>query len=132
MKKFIAAILALVYMTTSTGATIHMHYCMGKLADWSVGHNDSKTCSKCGMEKGVKMTNGCCNDEQKFFKSDADQKISESTFQALQLIAVALPASLIELAVNNFPSVTEQNPTSHAPPRSNGIAIYIRNRTFRI
>jgi hypothetical protein len=51
MKKLIVAILSLLYICTSTGATVHMHYCMGKLADWDFGHNTSKTCSGCGMKK---------------------------------------------------------------------------------
>ena len=51
MKKFITAILAVLYLGTSSGATIHMHYCMGKLADWGLGHQNSKTCGNCGMEK---------------------------------------------------------------------------------
>jgi hypothetical protein len=38
MKKFITAILAVLYLGTSSGATIHMHYCMGKLAEWGLGH----------------------------------------------------------------------------------------------
>ena len=58
MKKFVAVILALVYIGTSTGANIHMHYCMGKLADWGLGDNKSKTCSKCGMEKSDEKDNG--------------------------------------------------------------------------
>ena len=47
MKKFITAILAVLYLGTSSGATIHMHYCMGKLADWGLGHKNSKTCGQC-------------------------------------------------------------------------------------
>jgi hypothetical protein len=51
MKKLFVAILAILYLSTSTGATLHVHYCMGRLAGWGLGHNNSKTCGKCGMEK---------------------------------------------------------------------------------
>ncbi len=74
MKKIIVAILALLYITTSTGATIHMHYCMGELADWGIGLNDSKTCGKCGMDKSDEKDNGCCNDEQKQVKLETDHQ----------------------------------------------------------
>ncbi len=119
-------------MSTTTGANIHMHYCMGKLADWGLGHNKSKTCGKCGMEKTEEKDNGCCKDEHKFVKNDGDQKIAEAGFQMMQLASVALPVSFVEIPDNNFSSVTEENPISHAPPRSTGVAVYILNRTFLI
>jgi hypothetical protein len=102
---------------------------MGKMVDWGFGHNDSKKCSKCGMEE---KTDGCCKDEQKFIKNVTDQKVAEAGFQITLLPATALPASVIEIPSNNFPSVTEENSISHAPPRSNGVAVYILNRTFLI
>jgi hypothetical protein len=132
MKKILAAILAVIYLGTSTGATVHMHYCMGKLADWGLGHNKSKTCGECGMEKSEEKDNGCCKDEHKFVKNDGDQKIAEAGFQMMQLASVALPVSFVEIPDNNFSSVTEENPISHAPPRSTGVAVYILNRTFLI
>jgi hypothetical protein len=132
MKKVIVAILALLYLGTSTGATIHMHYCMGKLADWGLSHNDDKKCSKCGMLKLNKKDNGCCKDEDKFLKNDTDQKTTDLTIQQVQLISVALPAAFIEYIVVPFSSVTEENPISHAPPRNAGVAVYIRNCVFLI
>ncbi len=132
MKKFIVAILALVYITTSTGATLHMHYCMGQLADWGLGQNESKTCGKCGMDKSEEKDNGCCKDEFKLVKNDTDQKASEAGFKLIQLITVALPVSFVEIPSVNFPSVTEENPISHAPPRTGGVAVYIRNCVFLI
>jgi len=132
MKKFITAILAILYLGTSSGATIHMHYCMGKLADWGLGHNKSKTCGECGMEKSDEKDNGCCKDEHKFVKNDTDQKIAEAGFQMMQLISAALPVSFFEIHGNNISSLTEENPISHAPPRSGGVAVYIRNCTFLI
>lgn len=132
MKKFIVAILALLYITTSTGATIYMHYCMGELADWGIGHIDSKTCGKCGMEKANEKDNGCCKDEQKFVKGHTDQKTVEAGFLLIQLTSVALPLSYIEFPLPNFSCVTKQNAISHAPPRSAGVAVYIRNCVFLI
>ncbi len=132
MKKFVAVILALVYIGTSTGANIHMHYCMGKLADWGLGDNKSKTCSKCGMEKSDEKDNGCCKDEHKFVKNSSDQKIAETGLQMMQLASTAIPITFFEIPDNSIPSVTEENPISHAPPRSCGVAVYILNRTFLI
>lgn len=132
MKKFITAILAVLYLGASSGATIHMHYCMGKLADWSLSVSKSKSCPKCGMEKSHKSDNGCCKDEHKFLKDDSAQKLAESNLQMLQLFSLAIPASFTELQAIDFPSVTEENPISHAPPRTHGVAIYIFKRSFLI
>ena len=132
MKKFIVTIFALVYIATSSGAVLHMHYCMGELADWTFGHNKSKTCSKCGMKKSDEKDNGCCKDVHKLIKNNTDQKTVESGFQLVQLIAVALPVSFVEIPSKGFPSLTEGNTISHAPPRSSGVAMYVRNCVFLI
>jgi len=105
---------------------------MGKLADWGLGHNKSKTCGKCGMVKSEEKDNGCCKDEHKFVKNETDQKIAEAGFQMMQLASATLPASFLEIPDLYFSSVTEETPISHAPPRSGGIAVYILNRTFLI
>lgn len=132
MKKFIVTILAFVYISSSTGASIYMHYCMGKLADWGIGHNDTKTCGKCGMKKSQEKNNGCCKDEHKFIKNNTDQKTAESAFNALQLITAVIPVSFIEIPSIGFSFAPEENPISHAPPRSSGVAVYVRNCVFRI
>lgn len=132
MKKIIVAILAFLYISTSIGVTIDMHYCMGELADWGIGHNDTKACGKCGMDKADSKDNGCCRDEHRFFKDNSDQKTTEGNIPVFLVQAAALPSSFIELPVAIFSSVTEVNPLSHAPPRTNGVAVYIRNCVFRI
>ena len=131
MKKFFLAILAIVYISTSIGATVHVHYCMGKLAEWGVGHKESSSCGKCGMEQSIKRENGCCKDENKFIKNNVDQKGVEAACQTFHSVAIA-PVAFIELPVVSIFSVTEENPSSHAPPRDSGVAIYIRNCVFRI
>ncbi len=132
MKKIIVAILAFLYISTSTGATVYMHYCMGKISDWGIGYDDSKTCGKCGMEQKDSKDKGCCKDEHKFFKDDSAQKITENNLQYLQLLSLVSPSNFIELTKDNFPSLTEANPISHSPPLKNAVAVYIRNCVFRI
>lgn len=132
VKKFITAIIAILYLATSSGATIHLHYCMGKLADWGVSHNQSDTCFKCGMEKSKKADKSCCRDEHKFIKNTSAQKPVENQIQLLQLLSVSLPVSFVELPAFVISSVAESNPVSHAPPRTPSVAIYILKRSFLI
>jgi hypothetical protein len=132
MKKFIVVILAFLYICTSTGATVHMHYCMGKLAGWDLEQKDAKACSKCGMEESGKKDNGCCKDKHTFIKSTIDQKVTESALQVMQLMAVALPVSFIEIPINNFPTVTEEKLVNRTPPLHHGTPIYIFDCIYRI
>ena len=132
MKKFIAVILAVLYLGSSTGATIHMHYCMGKLADWGLSHSGAKTCGSCGMEKSNEKDNGCCKDEQKFIKNTTDQKTAEPSLLLKNIFSEAFIADYPELPLLQVSSLIEENPVSHAPPRSHGVAVYIFNQTFLI
>lgn len=132
MRKFFLTILAFVYIASSIGATINMHYCMGKLANWDIGHNVSKTCGKCGMEKAAEKNNGCCKDEKKFVKIIADQQVSKDGLQVQPVFSVHIPIDFIELPAIDFSSVTIANPFGNAPPRSSGVAVYIRNCVFLI
>ena len=102
MKKLLATILAFVYLCTSMGATIHLHYCMGKLASWGLIDHESKTCAQCGMIKKIPASQNmtakmdCCRDEHKQIKTDNDQKLFPSEFfkynNLSQVIALHEPA----------------------------------------
>ena len=131
MKKLIVIILAFLHLSASAGVGLHMHYCMGKLADWDLSQNQkgSRVCGTCGMEKSGK--NDCCKDEYKFVKNSNDQKAAESAFELMQLASIALPASVFQTLTVDLPSVTEVYPISHAPPDTRPAA-YIRNCVFRI
>ncbi len=130
MKKFLVAILAIFYLSTSIGATIHFHYCMEKLVSWDFGQAQKDRCIKCGTNKSVNhQKHRCCNDEFKTIKN-GDQKITETTYN---LIHISHPASVpqIELPVLTISSIDGSNLFSIAPLRS-PIAIHILNCVFLI
>jgi hypothetical protein len=132
LKKGLFLILSIIYFITSTGADLHYHYCMGKLADWSVwSQNDEKKCSKCGMDKNDEGNNGCCKDEHKWFKIEDDQKAN------FQLESPTLSSTEInQISGCTFSRVltgiSKLHPISNAPPRKNDIAVFILNHNFRI
>jgi hypothetical protein len=132
MKKIAVVILALLYIITTTGANLNMHYCMGELADWGFGSSKSKTCGFCGMEKGDEKDNGCCKDEQKFVKNDADQKFVDTSSERIKVTTAAQPPAFTEVPADFFSSNLEQNPVSNAPPRSKGQALYKLYNSFLI
>ena len=127
MKKFLVTILALVHLISSAGATMHLHYCMGKLVSWSLSEKPGDLCENCGME----VDGGCCKDEHHFLKSSTDQKTAESDIQLLQISAIATPTPFITTSGLYF-SQKAKHPASYAPPNSSGPDILIRNCVFRI
>ncbi|GEP98537.1 HYC_CC_PP family protein [Chitinophaga cymbidii] len=132
MKRILTLILALLYMGTSTGATFHMHYCMGKLVDVKFWEHEAQKCSKCGSEENSVCAKKCCKDIHKTVKFEKDQKVSESVFQFMQLAAIATPISYIDIPKVFPTSVAVEYPTGHAPPRSSKVPARIFYCTFRI
>ena len=126
MKKILALILSVVYLTSSVGATVHLHYCMDKLINWSFSDEGNK-CKNCGMEK----SGNCCKDENKFVKNSLDQSAT-GAIQLLQPPAIDTHISFTGVSDNcSFPSINEY-PINHSPPVDDGVDIRIRNCVFRI
>lgn len=128
MKKILVSILAVFYLASSVGTTVHLHYCMDKLISWSLSEGDGDKCDKCGMKKD----DGCCKDENKFVKNNIDQKVAEPAIQLIQMTALAAPSALIYPSEHYFSSLIKEYSISTAPPRSSGMGIYILNSVFRI
>jgi hypothetical protein len=59
MKRILVSIIAALYLLASTGTAVELHYCMGKVVDWSFAHISSASCDQCGMEK-QEEGNHCC------------------------------------------------------------------------
>ncbi len=125
MKKFLVIILALVYLATTTGATLHMHYCMGKI--YSVDLVKKDGCSKCGMA----ASEGCCHDQFKVIKvKDNHQVISNE-------ISFASAYSILNNHYNIFDPVVYDacsplTNNNNSPPRSPQKSLCILNCVFRI
>jgi hypothetical protein len=138
MKKLLVTILAFVYLSTSMGATMHLHYCMGKLASWGLIDKEGKNCATCGMAKKtsnpgcVTAKTGCCKDEHKLIKTDKDQKVPQSDLQFSKIFAEALAAHNPALLVSPFSSLAVAFPNSNAPPLTSKNPIFLLNRNFRI
>lgn len=132
MKKFIAAILAILYFATTTGATINLYYCNGK----RVAHNMAKTemsgCNKCPVSNTLKAKSGCCQHEQKFVKLAKDQNVADVTFHIQKLVSFVSPIFFSDNYNLPYSSLVRKFPVSNSPPRSSGINIYQRNCVFLI
>lgn len=124
-------ILALVYLGSSTGAVMHLHYCMGKLAETSFSKNNNATCGKCGMKTSLKK-GGCCKDESKFVKNEQDQKASITHFEFQQEAIALLPITscmVVEAKLSNQLLIAY---APNAPPDIHAPAVYLRVCSFLI
>ena len=138
MKKVFATILAVIYLSTSMGATLHLHYCMGKLFAWSLTDKDSKNCGQCGMPKSgmsgycTAVKGGCCKDKYIQVQLDKDQKSTETGYTFSDLSLIGIPASMSTLPDLCVASYIAGYPTTHAPPDLDKVPLFIRNCHFRI
>jgi len=103
---------------------------MGKLVDWTFSHSNTGSCGSCGMEKKG-SDNGCCKDEQKFVKSNLDQKVSGNDLQFLQFFpALPEPGHYMAYAIPRIHALSF--PRAHAPPLSSSAPLHLLHCNFRI
>ena len=138
MKKVLATILAFVYLSTSMGATIHLHYCMGKLASWGLIDHESKNCMQCGMmmksssTQGISAKMDCCRDEHKQIKTDKDQKLVPSEFFKYNNLTQAITLHETAFSGETMLSPAIEHPNTNGPPLSGKLPLFIVYRNFRL
>ncbi|MBO9730820.1 MAG: hypothetical protein J7623_19425 [Chitinophaga sp.] len=129
MKRFFAILFAVLYTTLTSGFTINVHYCMGKLAGIDLQETEAHECRICKMPaKGM----DCCKDESKFCKVTESHQAAKALQQNFSLnIALELPVKTLAapiLAESNIPAGNYH----HDPPDLHKTPIFIRNCTFLI
>jgi hypothetical protein len=127
VKKGLVFILAVIYITLTSGIVVNIHYCMGRVAGVTYGAEREHRCDKCGMEQ----RKGCCDTQHKLVKADDDHIFAKSVSAPLTLTALA-PKIFPELDLSFTPSREHYNTRYHSPPdfRGNNLAVY--NSVFRI
>ena len=134
----LVSILAIVYLSTSMGATVHFHYCMGRLVAWGLADHTGKTCDFCGMQKmdargdsnvGV---NGCCHEESRQIRNDKDQKAGGEFFQLAKMMLLSAPMPKTGWVDPVVSSPVLSRPFSHGPPLAGSTPVFLRCCTFRI
>lgn len=128
MKKAFVAILAILYLTITSGVVVNVHYCMGRIASVEYGSDDHDVCSKCGMP-GQK--NKCCHTEYKLVKVQDAHQLAKTQVQFLELPAeVPVQQPLFQQPVaGQEPYLALQY---HSPPDPRLNTVYLSNCVFRI
>jgi hypothetical protein len=115
VKKLSAFILAVSYFSFTVGATLHQHYCMGKLIGTSLFDLSEKECGKCGMKKHTEAGKDCCKDVSIVIKTGDSHTFSQVVYD-LSSISAAAPAIYFAFTNINFSKAPEKLYRVHGPP----------------
>lgn len=130
MKRVLAAIIAIIYLSASSGAMIDIHYCMGRPIGWSLTLGESSSdCPSCGMSK--KSGHGCCQDQYKVLQMAKEHKAAVATFQFPQITALPV-ATAPFYAIGPVSLDRHVLPIPHAPPSQPGVPVFVRHCSFLI
>ena len=130
MKKVFAILLAVIYLVSVSGMSLHFHYCMGKMQNWSIGYDTSKDdCPVCGMTQ----KKGCCEDKHHSIQTDKQYSSSTVSIGISRIIVEPLHHSEQPTLLNNFSNFISHSYLANAPPgRMQNIPIFIQNCNYRI
>ena len=129
MRKLVVLIVAISYITITSGIVMNIHFCMGKLASVEYGYDSHKKCSKCGM---ASQNKGCCHTESKLLKVDDVHQQTAATAIPLVKLATEALATYFEAPAAYASLPDHFIPLYHAPPDPRQNHVYLNNRVFRI
>ncbi len=127
MKRSFITILALFYFSLSSGAGLQLHYCIGKLAGWSISTGKDDDCSKCGMKKDT--ADDCCKDQYTQFKvSDGKGSKYDHSFKPVPVAELHLiPGRDVPVTYTSW-----QTNYVFLPFRTETVPAFIKYRNLRI
>ncbi|KQC00850.1 hypothetical protein [Pedobacter sp. Hv1] len=132
MKRALFTFLAIFYLSVSSGATVHFHYCMGQLVKLSLNQPQKDNCGVCGMSKKEVKKHSCCKDDYKQAKVDTSKKTAQTVYQFnAPVVAVDQQYGAVTDPIV-LSSETNKAVYGHSPPESECVPIFIRNCTYRI
>lgn len=123
MKKFLVTILALVYLTSTVGATLRLDCCLENLVTWGLGANnhDNAWCKE----------NKDCNNEHNQAKLGHEQKHNDTQIRVAKCFA-AIRTNFPAYSFYNIASLTEGYPVNNAPPQWAATPLHIFYCVHRI
>lgn len=129
MKKLLVLIVLSLYITSSIGVCISLHFCGGKRTSTTVLSNTSPKCP-CGSEK---MKSNCCKDKRVTFTIDDYQKNESSIIinfkPLLSLVAFTFPTADENYELQDKKVISFKQ---YPPPDNYQNPLYILNQVFLI
>jgi hypothetical protein len=125
LKKLFAILMIMLYAVSSTGATVQLHYCCGKLKSIKLGTSPVKDCGS----KHKMGTKPCCETKQVSSKNQDQQQVY--TIAINEQAPAEHQVYFSEVTQLNYPGVPSDDLIVHSsPPLSQSLFIF--NCVFRI
>lgn len=127
MKKFLVIFFSIFYLTSTSGISINIHYCGGKIKHVSLFNSSEKGC--CGKKK---MSKKCCKDKVSYFKVKDNHQSNQSSkiiAPTSKITPAVLPIFKFDrhIVYTNVPVLNY-----HAPPVSYDNPLYLKHRVLLI
>lgn len=129
MKPILSVILALIYLATSSGLALQVHYCMDEVSGVSLSQPDENSCGYCGMEKN---SNTCCKDETRFVKLDDAHKLLGSAYVKHPVVIALKPGANFEACFPPAHLSVAALFNAHAPPLKTNRPLHVMHCVFRV
>jgi len=128
LKRYIAILLSIFYLSLSIGLTVNRHYCGGKLASIELGLTHKNSCP-CGDKP---MKKDCCKDIYKIYKliSHFDNSIHIDYNHETFFIGDITTPIVGKLCF--YQSIDLVSNYYHPPPLSRKIPIFLLDRSLLI
>lgn len=128
MKKVILVFLTLLYGVMSSGITLNLHYCMGRLTNVEWG--SVSTCASCGQKK---MASHCCTDKTQYVKLTVDQNVNDvSAVKLMPAVTELFPmlfCDFISLGTENTGWISA---VFDSPLEQTGVPLFVHHCTYLI
>ena len=131
LKKLFISMIALLYLSATSGMVMNVHYCMGKISSISFGHekdHNDGTCDKCGM---LKTENHCCKDEVSEVKLNDVHETSTVAFELSDITSIQ-PVKTIVLSDPEQGVTAPPADAYISPPPKTLNKVYLDVRNFLI
>jgi hypothetical protein len=126
MKKLLLALMVILYSFSSSGATVQLHYCCGKLKDITWGPVQEKDC---GMQQ--KMGSEPCCETKAVSAKDQDQDHEFYTISFGSKVPVEPMVFLNRVQLEPIVNTFAVEPIVHSSPPLKS-SLFILNCVFRI
>ena len=129
IKRIAVLSLLLVYLSTTAGFALSLHFCGTKISNIRINQSSQKPC--CSKETETKPDN-CCKDKQIKIKiSDQQQTIQSAKIPVVSnLDLFIIPEGILSSTSNTFISISRLS--YRGPPVASDIPLTIQNCIFRI
>lgn len=128
MRKLVVILLILFYGVSSSGMTLYIHYCCGKIDSIDLAPIKKNDCDM-GHKKPMK---NCCEDKGISFKISTDQKSENSTELLAKNFQVEKTVFETRLTTIRLPGLINTGFTDSSPPYNLSSPLYILNCIFLI